>query len=249
MPERRVLPLHPPVHPHPLGALLRARGLTYRRGGNTLLDGLSFELPASGITALLGPNGAGKSLLLRALAGLLRPDEGEVALHPDIRGAVALVFQSPVLLRRSVRGNLLHALAIAGVPRRMRSGRLAELLVMADLTRCAERPARALSGGEQQRLAIVRALARQPRLLLLDEPTASLDPRSTAAIEALTRKVVAAGCKVVFVTHDWAQAERLADEVIFLHRGRITEMTPARRFFRAPASEAARAYRNGRLLL
>ncbi len=199
----------------------------------------------------MGPNGAGKSLSLRMMAGLVKPDAGEVSFAGGRPGAqdVALVFQKPVLLRRSVRANLAHALATYGVPRRERPARLADLLRRTDLEGLAQAPARRLSGGEQQRLAMARALAAGPRFLLLDEPTASLDPHATAAIEALICRAAADGVKVVLVTHDRGQAARLADDVLFLHRGRLAEAAPARRFFEAPASREARAYLAGDLLV
>lgn len=230
---------------------ISASDLRLSFGGRPVLDGLSFEIMPRGITVLMGPNGAGKSLSLRILAGLLVPDAGKVTFADGPPGPrdIAIVFQKPVLLRRSVRANLAHALAICAVPRRARPARIAELLALAGLTTLAEAPARRLSGGEQQRLAMVRALAMRPRLLLLDEPAASLDPQATAAIEALIRRAVGDGVKIVLVTHDRGQAERLADDVLFLHRGRLAEATMARRFFQAPASNAARAYLAGELLI
>ena len=228
--------------------LLMAEELRYERGGRCLLDGISFALSPSGITALLGPNGAGKSLLLRLLGGLIRPDSGRIRFDPAFDGSTGMVFQKPVLLRRSVRANLDHALRIARIPRRQRTGRIAELLVMADLTHCAESPARALSGGEQQRLTMARALVSKPRLLLLDEPTASLDPAATAGFEALTREIARMGTKIMLVTHDLHQARRIADDVIFIHKGRIHEQGPTTAFFAAPRSPEARAYCAGTLI-
>ncbi len=227
-------------------------GATLSAGGRRLLDGLSFTLPGGGVTALMGPNGAGKSLALRMIAGLIRPDAGAVrwgARETPGKGAVALVFQRPVLLRRSAAGNLDHALAVAGVGRRERAARRAELLALAGLESLADRPARALSGGEAQRLALARALAARPRLLLLDEPTASLDPAAVAAIEELTRRVVAGGATVLLVTHDAGQARRLAGRALFMHAGRIVEDAPAARLLVAPRSPQAQAYLAGRLLV
>lgn len=226
-------------------------GVRLSLGGRRVLDGLDFELSPRGVTALIGPNGAGKSLTLRVLAGLVRPEAGRVDFTGGRPGPrdVALVFQKPVLLRRSVRGNLCHALATYGVPRREHAGEVARLLDLAELAPLADAPARRLSGGEQQRLAMARALAAGPRFLLLDEPTASLDPQATAAIEALVRRAAADGAKVLLVTHDCGQAARLAEDVLFLHRGQIAEAAPSRRFFDAPASRAARAYLKGELLV
>ena len=224
-------------------------GVSILRAGTRLLDGLDLAVPGSGVTAVMGPNGAGKSLTLRLLSGLIAPDAGQVVLSPHVAGRTALVFQKPVLLRRSVRANLAHALKVYGVPRRARPARLTALLALGRLEALADRPARRLSGGEQQRLAMVRALAAEPALLLLDEPTASLDPQATAAIEGMVRGAAAEGVAVVLVTHDQGQARRLADRVVLLHRGRVAETGPARRFFEAPASEEGRAYLEGRLLL
>lgn len=239
------------------GATTAAAGLdvaledvVFAPGARRLIDGLSLTA-GRGVTALMGPNGAGKSLTLRLLAGLLAPHAGRVlweGSETPPRGRVGLVFQRPVLLRRSVEGNLAHALRLARVPRRERRDRLLALLALGRLEALAAAPARALSGGEQQRIALVRALAFEPRLLLLDEPTASLDPQAVAAFEALLRRVVAEGVGALIVTHDPGQARRLADRALFLHRGRLAEDAPADRFFREPESEAARAYLSGRLL-
>ncbi|MFY0632516.1 MAG: ATP-binding cassette domain-containing protein [Vannielia sp.] len=247
MAERRVIPLS---RPEPRGAEpgIAVQGLHLSRGGRALLRGVDLALSGTGITALLGPNGAGKSLLLRAIAGIIPPDAGEVSLAPRLLRP-ALVFQKPVLLRRSARANLAHALKLAGLPRAARATRIPKLLEQCDLTALADSPARKLSGGEQQRLALARALAADPALLLLDEPTASLDPKATAAIEAITLRAAGRGVKVVLVTHDRAQAERLAGDVVFLHEGRAVEHAPAPRFFANPASPEARAYLEGRLIL
>jgi tungstate transport system ATP-binding protein len=237
-----------PARPAPAVAF---EAVTLRLGGRVILDALDFRLRPSGVTALMGPNGVGKSLTLRLLAGLIQPTAGHVRFaggRPPAR-EVALVFQKPVLLRRSVRANLDHALATYGVPRRARPGRIADLLELTDLARLADAPARLLSGGEQQRLAMARALAARPRFLLLDEPTASLDPRAAAAVEGLIWRAAADGIKAVLVTHDRGQAARLANDVLFLHRGRLAEAASARRFFDAPASAAARSYLRGDLLI
>lgn len=229
--------------------LLAFEDISIRRGGTTLLDKVAFSLGSDGTTVVMGPNGAGKSLCLRIMAGLIAPDRGHLRIDADVRERTALVFQKPVLLRRTVEANIHHALKIFNVPRQHRSGRCAELLVEADLTALAATPARALSGGEQQRLQMARALAMRPRLLLLDEPTASLDPQSTLRIEALIQKATGDGVKTVLVTHDRGQAERLATDVIFVNRGAVCEHTKATDFFTAPTSEQARSYLDGQLLL
>jgi len=226
--------------------------VVFEAAGKRLIDGVSLTLDPGPLTCVMGPNGAGKSLLLRLVAGLIRPSGGEVTYGGAAaagQNRIAFVFQRPVLLRRSVAANLDHALKTYGVARAERPGRIAELLALGQLAALAGRPARVLSGGEQQRLSMVRALAARPALLLLDEPTASLDPQATAAIEALIRKVSGEGVKVVLVTHDRDQAQRMADEIVFLHHGRIAEQAPAARFFDQPRSPEAQAYLAGRLLL
>lgn len=230
-------------------AALRIKAVHLRRADVPVLDGVSLSLAASGISGLIGPNGAGKSVLLRVVAGLIAPDLGEVVLPLPMRGRVGLVAQRPVLLRRSVRGNLSHALRLARVPRADRAERLQELLTLGHLERLAERPARQLSGGEAQRLAIVRALAAQPALLLLDEPTTHLDPRAVQAVEALITQIALAGTKILLVTHDQGQLSRLAGEVAFMHHGRALEVTPMPAFLHRPQSAEARAYLDGSILL
>lgn len=231
---------------------LTLTGVGFEAAGKRLVGDLTLSLDPGPVTCVMGPNGAGKSLLLRLIAGLIPPSAGRIAYGGAAAAAknrIALVFQRPVLLRRSVAANLDHALRTYGVPRAARRGRIAELLALGHLEALADRPARVLSGGEQQRLAMVRALAARPGLLLLDEPCASLDPQATAAIEALIRQAAAEGVKVLLVTHDRDQARRMADEIVFLHRGRIAEQAPADRFFDHPRSAEAQAYLAGRLLI
>lgn len=222
-----------------------------RGGAATILD-LSITFTAGPPSLLIGPNGSGKTTLLRAAMGLIPLDSGHVtwggreASAPDRR---AIVFQRPAMLRRSAAGNLHYALAAAKVPRAQREARTAELLALVGLDKLADRPARRLSGGEQQRLALARALARNPDLLFLDEPTASLDPAATKAIEDIIGTVAARGVKVVMSTHDLGQARRLGGEVALLHRGRLIEHAPAAEFFSSPRSEEASRFIAGELLV
>lgn len=229
---------------------LVAAGLTFVSDDDTrLIDGLDLTLDAGNLTVIMGPNGAGKSLLLRLLHGLIEPTFGTIhyagrALDDAVRKRQALVFQRPVLLRRSVAANIDFVLGLEGKREPARRDALLERVGLLDR---AGQPARSLSGGEQQRLALARALATGPEMLLLDEPTASLDPASTLMIEQLTRDAQANGIKVIFVTHDIAQGRRLADEVVFLDRGRVAEVTPATHFFATPQSRAGQAYLAGHL--
>ncbi|MEZ5931306.1 MAG: ATP-binding cassette domain-containing protein [Alphaproteobacteria bacterium] len=230
---------------------LLTRGLTLERDGRRLIDGIDLSLEAGGLTVVMGPNGAGKSLLLRLLHGLIRPTAGEInwagaSMTPSTRKRQGMVFQRPVLLRRSVAANLDFALGLRGggsVERRD------ALLERVGLEHQAGQPARLLSGGEQQRLALIRALALEPEVLFLDEPTASLDPASVLTIEDVVQGCRQNGTKIIFVTHDLNQAKRLADDVVFLHRGRLVEQAPAGAFFTNPRSEPAGAYLEGRIVL
>lgn len=231
---------------------LSVRGLSYAAGGKQILEAVSFEVREAARTVVLGPNGAGKSVLLKLCHGLLRPASGEVrwaGRTPDeTRRRQGMVFQRPVLLRRSVAGNLLHSLAIRGVPRADRAALVDESLHAAGLAAKARQSARTLSGGEQQRLAIARAWVLKPDVLLLDEPSANLDPEATRAIESLVLGFAAMGTRVIMTTHDIGQAHRLADAVIFLHNGRLLEHSPAARFFAGPADPAAARFIGGGLL-
>jgi tungstate transport system ATP-binding protein len=196
----------------------------------------------------MGPNGAGKSLLLRLCHGLLRPTAGEVAWSGAAEGRHAMVFQRPVLLRRSARANLVHALSLKGVPHNERRQRADAALEKFGLLPFADRPARVLSGGEQQRLAIARAWATRPQVMFLDEPTSALDPGATRTIEENIATISAEGVKIVMATHDVGQARRLADDVVFLNRGRLAEHTPAAEFFSHPKTAQAQAFLRGELV-
>ncbi len=227
---------------------VEATGLTFADRGRTLVDGVSLRLERGPRTVVMGPNGAGKSLLLRMLHGIVQPSSGAVTWAGDVaseavRAKQAMVFQRPTLLRRSVEANIRFVLR--GLDASEARERTAQILSRSRLQHLAQAPARLLSGGEQQRLALARALALDPAILFLDEPCASLDPASTQAVEELIETAHAEGTKIVLVTHDIGQARRLADEVIFLHHGRIIEQAPAARFFAAPSTTAARAYLGG----
>jgi len=239
----------------PVGAPARAammplhvRGLGYEAGGRRLVDGLDLTLDGHGITMVMGHNGAGKSLLLRLLHGLIEPSEGEILwdgqpVSTATRARQSLVFQKPVLLRRSVGANIDLVLKARGLPRARRN----PLLGRIGLADRASQPARLLSGGEAQRLSLARALASDPRVLFLDEPTANLDPGSVLAIEEIVRETAREGVRIIFVSHDIAQARRLADEVVLMRNGRVEEHGPAESFFTTPQTRAARDFLAGRL--
>jgi tungstate transport system ATP-binding protein len=227
----------------------------YEIAGKRLIDGLDLEIEAGPRTLILGPNGAGKSLTLRLAHGLIRPTSGRILWqNRKLDGAgrgprrQAMVFQKPVLLRRSVAANLDYALSVHKVRGPERTRRRDEALERTGLTAYARQPARTLSGGEQQRLAMARAWALRPQVLFLDEPTASLDPAASHAIEEIVQAMHAEGCKIVMTTHDLGQARRLADEVVFLNRGRVVERQAAERFFERPESQPARDFLAGKLV-
>ena len=219
-------------------------GVCFDAGGERLIHGISHDFISGPRTVILGPNGAGKSLLLRLCHGLLTPSAGTVRCTQR----QAMLFQVPVMLRRSAAANIAHALAINGVRWRDRPARVDRALARVGLEAIAQRAARALSVGEQQRLALARAWALQPEVLFLDEPTASLDPTATHAVEQIINAIDAAGTRIVMTTHDLGQARRLGDEVMFLNRGRLLEKTPAERFFSEPENDLAQAFLKGELL-
>jgi tungstate transport system ATP-binding protein len=229
------------------------RDLVIERNERRLIDIAEIIVAGRALSVILGPNGAGKTLLMRILCGLVRPDRGVVRWGPAPPARaealrVGLVFQKPMLLRRSALANIVYALRLAGVPWRDRKAQGLAALEVAGLGALAHAPARLLSGGEQQRLQVARALSVAPDVLFLDEPTASADPASTAAIEHLVRQAAASGTKIVLVTHDLGQARRMAEDVIFMNHGAIVERAPAAEFFHAPHSAAARAYLAGEIV-
>jgi tungstate transport system ATP-binding protein len=230
---------------------LEVIGLGYQAGGESLLERIDLNVDSAGITVIMGSNGAGKSLFLRLVHGMLTPSYGEIRwrrrmLDLEIRRHQALVFQKPVLMRRSVAANLDFVLKPRGGGYRERRD---QMLQQAGLYPQRNRPARLLSGGEQQKLALARALATDPSVLMLDEPCASIDAASTQQIEDRLLQVRKRGVKIILVTHDIGQARRLADDVIFMHHGRVLEYSTAAVFFDAPSSPEARAYLEGRIVI
>jgi tungstate transport system ATP-binding protein len=230
---------------------LKLDQVAFLAGGREIIPPLSLEIGAGPTTVILGANGAGKSVLMRLMHGLLAPTAGRVAWSETdaarIRRQQAMVFQRPVMLRRSALANVVYALQIANIPARQREPRAIDSLKEVGLLQLAHRPARVLSGGEQQRLALARAWALHPEVLFLDEPTASLDPSATREIEAVIRAFDAAGTKIVMATHNLGQARRLGDEVIFIHQGRLLERSPVEAFFKSPSSAEAAAFIKGEL--
>ncbi len=230
------------------GEVLALDSVSLTVNGKTLLHDISVHSEAQGTTLIMGANGAGKSLLMKCLHGLLTPTSGSIKLlnrpSHETRHQQAMVFQKPVLLRRTVMDNLTFAAPKTTPPEVLR-----DMLERVNLSGKDQQPARVLSGGEQQRLALARALLTQPKILFLDEPTASLDPASVLIIERLIQEATADGVKSIVISHDIGQAKRLADDVLFLHQGRVTEHTSAATFFTQPLTCQAQAYLAGDVVL
>jgi len=227
---------------------LRFKDVEFNPFGHQLLGPCSFTLDGPGPTLVMGPNGAGKSLMLRLAHGLLTPTEGSVTWSGAGTPRQAMVFQTPVLLRRSALANLIHALAVNNVPRKLRTELAREALARFGLSASADTPARVLSGGEKQRLALARAWALSPSVLFLDEPTSALDPAAIKAVEVAVQEFHDRGTRIVMTTHDLHQARRLAGDVLFLSGGKVQEHTSADIFFETPVSRQAQAFISGELV-
>jgi len=224
-------------------------GVAFSHGSHAILDNMRLSFDGVARTVILGANGAGKSVTMRLLHGLLKPNVGRITWGgkdtPPTRQA--MVFQKPVMLRTSALRNVAYGLKLAGVPKAERLARARAAMARVGLAHLEKRAARVLSGGEQQRLALARAWSLEPRVLFLDEPTASLDPSAAREIENIIAEIADAGTKIVMTTHSLGQAQRLAEEIIFLHLGRVVEQTPAAEFFRQPRSAEAAAFIRGEL--
>ncbi|MBN9462161.1 MAG: ATP-binding cassette domain-containing protein [Burkholderiales bacterium] len=232
-------------------SLLSLRAVTFRTDERVILDAVDFEWGDAGICALMGANGSGKTVLLRTIHGLLAPSSGDVRFEGRRRAGgdlafegQALMFQYPSLFRGTALENLL-LVPCAGTSRRARRTRALAMLERVGLRALAHAPAPRLSGGERQRLALARAWMIAPRLLLLDEPTASLDPSATEQVEQIVRDIRASGCRVLMTSHNLGQVARLADEVVFIDHGRLLERQPTTAFFAHPRSREARQFLQG----
>jgi tungstate transport system ATP-binding protein len=229
---------------------IRFQDVAYAAGATSILRDVTLSITSGPPTVLLGPNGSGKTTLLKLAMGLLTPVAGGI-LYAEREGVArrrhAIVFQKPVMLRRTAARNIAFALKAAG--RAQDPATIARLLGAVGLNALAERPARRLSAGEQQRLALARALARDPEVLFLDEPTASLDPAATKAVEEIVARTAGSGVKIVMATHDLGQACRLAGDIVFLAKGHLIEHAPAAAFFNGPATSEAKCFLAGELVI
>ncbi|MEX0287192.1 MAG: ATP-binding cassette domain-containing protein [Paracoccaceae bacterium] len=227
---------------------LRVQGALTRRHGKVLVGPVDLNLDGQGTCVVIGPNGAGKTTLLRLLHGIARLHAGQITWACDTaaaRTAQAFVFQRPVMLRRSVGDNIAYPIRMRGIPRKHALEQARDWADRVGLGDFFDRPATVLSGGEQQKLAIARALICEPGLVFLDEPCASLDGRATREIEDVLTTAQNNGTRLILSTHDMGQARRLAHQVVFLLGGRVHESGPAEAFFDGPQTPQARAFLNG----
>ncbi|KIC37859.1 ATP-binding cassette domain-containing protein [Leisingera sp. ANG-M7] len=227
---------------------LKATGAQVRRRGKVLVGPVDLTLGGQGTSIIIGPNGAGKTTLLKMLHGIVRMNGGRLDWACPLEEAQkhqAFVFQTPVMMRRSVIDNIAYPLRLTGSSRRQARSRAADWASRVGLGEILERQATMLSGGERQKLALARALVRDPQVLFLDEPCAALDGRATREIEEILAQAAGSGTRLIMSTHNMGQARRLADEVIFVLQGRIHEFRPAAEFFAGPETAQARAFLNG----
>lgn len=235
--------------------LLSLKNISFKASGKQLIKEFTYQFRSGPRSIIIGPNGAGKSILLKLCHRLLEPSQGFIQWRgkaEDINDKgfhQAMVFQRPVMLRRTVSANIEYALSLRGLNKAMRRARTEEVLALTGLAHLASFSARVLSFGEQQKLALARAWAMRPKILFLDEPTASLDPAATYEIEKVINAIHNSGTKIIMTTHDLSQAQRLADEVLFIHRGRLLESGPAATFFANPNNRFAQSFLRGDLLL
>jgi len=226
--------------------VIEMRGIVKRFGDFTALDGVSVDVPAGSLTALLGPSGSGKSTLLRVIAGLERADEGVVCLEgqdvtnvpPQERG-VGFVFQHYAAFKHmTVWENVAFGLKIRRCPRAEVKQRVSELLELVQLARLGDRYPAQLSGGQRQRMGLARALAVDPKVLLLDEPFGALDARVRKELRAWLRRLHdETHTTTVIVTHDQEEAMDVADRVVVMNGGRIEQIAPPRELYDQPANE------------
>ena len=231
---------------------IKVKKLNFEKGQRKLLTDISCEIKAKGITIILGPNGAGKTLFLKFLHGLISNSSSEVTfanktLNTSIRKQQSMVFQSPILLRRSVFKNI--SFALQQRTKIINKEKILKVLKRVDLLNLVNENAILLSGGEKQRLSLARAIVTLPKVLFLDEATSNLDPYSIQIIEKIIKEVNKQGTKVIAVTHDLLQAKRLANDIIFINKGKVLEFTAAKIFFSNPKSKEGKLFMTGKLVV
>lgn len=241
--------------------LFEIKDLVKKYDGRPVLEIDDLKLEGDKVYAILGPNGSGKSTLLRILNLLEEPVSGKVlfqdidtgrageAVRLKLRRQMCMVFQHTYMFNTSVYNNVAYGLKLRGLPTAEITKRVEDVLSFVGLKDLSRRNAVKLSGGETQRVALARAIAIRPRVLLLDEPTANLDPDSVALIEKLIKKVHRElQTTVLLVTHNLFQAQRVTEEVLLLHRGRLVEKAPVEEIFERPRSELTRQFVTGKMI-
>ena len=227
--------------------LLQARELGLKRSGKMVVSNADISISSMGITGLIGANGSGKTSLVMMLAGLLSPDYGVIQLtnvqgEAASRQQIGLMMQKPVIMRRSVYDNCDYVLSALNVPASERQNRIMSGLSLLEIDQYAKQDARTLSSGEQQRMALARVLMTNPGILLCDEATSNLDPKSTQMIETVIMDKAASGLPVLWVTHNLAQLRRMTQRVIFMQKGKILADQDTDSFFHAPSCLEAEEY-------
>ena len=230
---------------------IECSNICYSSGNNKIISSANLEITSEGITVIMGPNGSGKSVFLKLLHGLILPTSGFIRIKnkpvdKSVRRLQAMVFQSPTLLRRTVMANMFFVDSLDG---KLENERCKQILELLGLYQLSNQPAKLLSLGEKQRLALARSLVLKPRILFLDEPTANLDPASIYLMEEIVKNASQSGVKIIFITHDIAQAKRIANDLVFMNNGRILEHTISTEFFKNPRSSEAKAYLDGKIVL
>ncbi|AGI71094.1 ABC transporter ATP-binding protein [Octadecabacter arcticus 238] len=228
---------------------LTLRDVQVRRKRKRVIGPIDLVLDPSGPTILIGPNGSGKTTLLRVLHGLERVNTGHVGWTRNDPSRHAFVFQSPIVMRRSVAENLAYPLRLLNTPKQEIKQAVDDWLQRTGLTAVRNSPAPRLSGGERQKLAIARALIRKPDVLFLDEPCANLDGYATREIEALLHEAAANGTHLIMATHDMGQARRLAHGLLFMLDGKIHEVGSAADLFAAPSTDELSAFLRGDIVI
>ncbi|MEM7301290.1 MAG: ATP-binding cassette domain-containing protein [Pseudomonadota bacterium] len=227
------------------------KDLVVSKRRKVILGPLDCSLDVAGITIILGPNGSGKTTFLRLLHGLERPRAGTLTWSCETFEAQrkqAFVFQTPIIMRRTVIDNVAYPLRVRGSKTADARQAAFKMLEKVGLTGFAKQPAEFLSGGERQKMALARALIIEPELLILDEPTANLDGRATREIEDLLQTVNSQGTRILMTTHSVGQAQRLADEILYLYRGAIHERSGASNFFNRPQTAEAASFLRGEIV-
>lgn len=236
-----------------MGVTLKLEGIAKSYDSVCALHPLSLEMQGGKIIVLLGVNGAGKTTLMRIMSGLEKPDAGEIQFNGQkiegghLRKISTLVFQKSAMFSNSVYDNLAYGLKIRKVPKDQIKARITDTLQAVRLSGFERRKARKTSGGEQQRIALARAFLLEPNVMLLDEPTANLDPNSAVIIEKAILSRKSEDRIIVMATHNLSQARRMGDEIVHLYNGEIVEASSPSDFFQNPKSEISRKFVNGEL--